>query len=263
MLCRSSLVLFIAILLTGCASTKHRQPTGRTFVFERDTFAFANELLWEYEVDETTGERTTRPREPEPEYHHYCFPMARAARQFYDFAVFEPQRERTNIVATVDLIDAVLDRNPRADPQDVEPVVIPGYAGLRELSEDYEANLKRSMGGNWQSWFQRGNWRMVLPFSRGNQADAATELKAGIESGQVAIVHLSRFPALTINHAVLLYSVEDSDGQIHFAAYDPNTSDHPLILKFKKADRTFYLPSTPYWQGGRVDVYEVFKNGFY
>jgi len=263
MLCRSSLALFIALLVTGCASTERRQPTGRSFVFERDTFAFANELLWEYEVNEATGERTTRTREPKPDYHHYCFPMTRAARQFYDFAEFKPQLDRTNIVAAVDLIDAVLKQNPRADPQGVKPIVIPGYTGLRELSQDYEANLKRAIGGNWQSWVQRGNWRMVLPFSRANQARAADELKDAIESGRVPVVHLSRFPALTINHAVLLFAVESNVEEISFHAYDPNTSGQPLTLKFNKADRTFYLSATPYWQGGRVDVYEVFKNSIY
>ncbi len=263
MLCRSSLVLFIALLLTGCATVDRRPPNGGTFVFDRDTFAFANELLWEYEVDESTGERTTRSREPVPDYHHYCFPMTRAARQFYDFAEFKPQLDRTNIVASIDLIEAVMDRNPRADPRKTGRIVIPGYAGLRELSRDYEANLKRAIGGNWQSWAQRGNWRMVLPFSRANQARAAEELKDKIESGRVPVVHLSRFPTLTINHAVLLFAVENNDEALRFQVYDPNTSDRPLVLEFDRVDRTFYLPSTPYWQGGRVDVYEVFKNGFY
>jgi hypothetical protein len=263
MLCRAGCILILVLLFTGCASTKKREPVDRRFVFERDTFAFANELLWEYAFDEETGERTTVPREPRPEFHHYCFPMLRAARQFYDFAEFHPAVEpdpRTNILAD---IDAVMDRAPRSDPAAREKVQINGYTGLRELSREYEAELKERIGGKWQSWFQRGNWRMVFPFSRGGQLTTAQNLVRLIENGQAPVVHLTRFPSLTINHAMIVFAFEELDAEILFRAYDPNTPHEPLTMTFRWEERTFDLPPTPYWRGGRVDVYEVFKNWGY
>ena len=54
----------------------------RPFDFSRDRFAFANELVWHYELNPATGRMDFRPREPRPHYTHRCFVMARAARQF-------------------------------------------------------------------------------------------------------------------------------------------------------------------------------------
>src|SRR5690606_21314728 len=83
-------------------------------------------------------------------------------------------------------------------------IPIPGYANLREFSVDREQLLKEECGGAWRSYFQRGNWRMILPFSRRHQERASDKLKNSLQNHGVAAVHLVRFPQLTINHAVLL-----------------------------------------------------------
>jgi hypothetical protein len=156
-----------------------------------------------------------------------------------------------------------VDRGPRSDPDDRPRVVIRGYPGLRELSADREKDLKDAIGGKWQSWFQRGHWRVVFPFSREGQETRADEFATMIGNGHTPIVHLIRFPSLTINHAVLLFDVVETDENLLFSAYDPNNAEHPLTMEYKKADKTFYLPATASWKGGRVDVYEVFKNELY
>jgi hypothetical protein len=38
----------------------------RRFLFERDTFTFANELYWEYRIDPVTGATTTFTNDPPP-----------------------------------------------------------------------------------------------------------------------------------------------------------------------------------------------------
>jgi hypothetical protein len=52
----------------------------RRFEFERDTFAFPNELVWEYHFDEATGTTGAARRVPAPDYVHRCFVLVRAAR---------------------------------------------------------------------------------------------------------------------------------------------------------------------------------------
>src|SRR5258705_348138 len=62
----------------------------RRFEFERDAFAFPNELVWEYHFDEATGATAARRRVPAPDYALRCFVLIRAARQFLYHARFDP-----------------------------------------------------------------------------------------------------------------------------------------------------------------------------
>ena len=141
--------------------------------------------------------------------------------------------------------------------------MIPGYAGLREFSVAWEALLKRECGGAWQSYFQRGNWRMVFPFTRAHQQNEADRLLSILEQGGLPVVHVLRFPQLTINHTVLLFSARSHAGTIEFRAYDPNIPEREVILCFDRATRTFTWPALPYFVGGRVDVYEIYRGWIY
>ena len=60
------------------------------FLFERDTFTFANELVWLYRFDPVTGKASPCRREPPPTYALHCFVLARATRQFFYHARFDP-----------------------------------------------------------------------------------------------------------------------------------------------------------------------------
>jgi len=68
---------FFASELMISAKTNRGKAGGRPFEFERDTFAFANELLWEYQFNPATGKTTFRRREPKPDYAHRCFVLVR------------------------------------------------------------------------------------------------------------------------------------------------------------------------------------------
>src|SRR5208283_3050391 len=46
------------------AKINQGEAGGRRFEFARDTFAFANELVWEYQLDAATGKRTFGRRNP-------------------------------------------------------------------------------------------------------------------------------------------------------------------------------------------------------
>lgn len=237
--------------------------TKPSFQFERDTFAFANELVWEYRFDPTSGAMTTARREPPPTYAHRCFVMVRSARQFFYHARFDPALPTADARTYEALIREVVSRSPRRPGAEAAKVVIPGYDCLRAFSQGQEAVLKAACGGVWQSYALRSHWRMVFPISRRHQERMAQQLGRALGERTAPIVHLVRFPQLTINHGIVLYDWAETDRGIGFTAYDPNLPAHPVELNYERGPRTFHFPRTHYWAGGRVDVIEVYCGGFY
>jgi hypothetical protein len=249
----------VFLALSGCAISKLRTAsTTRPFQFERDTFAFANELVWEYTIDPVTGKTTAHRREPKPEYTLHCFVVARSVRQFFDHARFDPALPKGNQASYRQLVRQVVGRNPRKISNESERVVIPGYADLREFSAAHESLIKEECGGAWQSYFQRGHWRMIFPFSRQHQRHTAEELKIALTQSRLPLVHLVCFPKLTINHAMLVFDCSDAASEIRFTIYDPNDPDTPSVLRFDRNAQTFFLPRNKYFAGGEVDVYEIY-----
>jgi hypothetical protein len=230
------------------------------FRFERDTFAFANELLWQYRFDPTTGRMTFSRNHPPPTYSHRCFVLVRSARQFFYHARFAPDQPAVEAEVYRRLIREIVSRSPRrASPEPVR-VVVPGYEGLRAFSQAREAMLKAECGGPWQSYFLRSHWRMVFPVPRWHQAQTARRMERSLRQGRTAVVHLFRFPRITINHGIVLFGVTASEQSIQFEAYDPNIPDHPVRLSFDRAARTFHFPPAAYWGGGALQVNEICRN---
>jgi hypothetical protein len=252
------LVLLVA---AGCA-TSTGKTSSRPFNFQTDTFSYSNQLVWEYRLDPATGKTITNKREPPPTYTHRCFPVVRAARQFFDHARFDPDLPKATNYAPI--VRNVLGRSPRKVSADADKIVIPGYAGLREFSRDHAELLQRKCGSGWQSYFQRGHWRMIFPFTRRHQESTAEKMLADLEQHRPPIMHVVRFPSLAINHALLIYGAESAEGQIRFLVYDPNFSDAPTTLTFNRSDRRFSLPANNYFpKGGHVDAYRVFTGLLY
>ena len=135
--------------------------------------------------------------------------------------------------------------------------MIPGYADLRSFSAAHADLLKAECGGAWESYFTRGNWRMVFPFSRHGQEKMAAQLLAHLKPDHPVLIHVSLFPELTINHTLLIFGATETQTEIQFTIYDPNQPEGPASLKFDRAKRTFLLPANQYFAGGPVDVYEV------
>ena len=253
---------FLLLVAAGCATSTTSKPS-RCFNFQTDTFSYSNQLVWEYSLDPATGKTVTSKREPPPTYTHHCFVMVRAARQFFDHADFDSTLPRATNYGKI--VRKVLDRSPRKPSPDDKKIVIPGYANLRDFSRDHAQLLQRECGGAWQSYFQRGHWRMVFPLSRRQQQSTANKLLAALEREQrPQVIHIVRFPSLAINHALLLYAVESSEGEIRFLAYDPNNADSATTLTFNEAQRRFTFHANTYFpRGGRVDVYPIFTGLLY
>lgn len=241
--------------LAGCATS----PTAlnRPFQFDQDTFAFENELVWEYSYD-AQGRWKGRPRDPKPEYAQHCFPVVRAVRQFWYHAQFEAAEPKESSEEYRKMIRQVVSRNPRKPSAAEKRILIPGYADLRTFSIDHEAVLKAECGGAWESSFQRGHWRMIFPFSRKHQADTAAAILADLQLNRPPILHLATFPALTINHAIMVYGAHEEQDSIRFDTYDPNEPQAPVTLVFDRQTRTFSWPVLDYFPGGPVDVYRVY-----
>ncbi len=232
------------------------------FDFGRDTFAFPNELVWEYPLDEATGTMTPRRREPPPTYAHRCFVLVRAARQFFYHATFVPGAPRPDPALLRGLVRGVFARTVLRPSAPGARIVIPGFAGLRELSQTHESLLKHEGGGAWRSYVLRSHWRMVFPISRAHQQRTASRLKAQIDGGAIPIIHLVRFPQLTINHGMLLFEARTTSEAIEFLAYDPNLPGAPARLTYQPSTQTFDLPRNHYWPGGRLDILQIYQNWF-
>ena len=249
-------LLALALLVPGCAGTGH-PPAPRAYSFCQDTFAYTNELVWEYAWD-AQGRWRGEPRTPKPDYSHRCFVVAKAAKQFFGHAQFDPHLGPADDLTYRRLIREVLRSSPRQIAPAEDRIRVPGYRSLRQFSVDQERLLKAESGGPWRSYFQRGHWRMIFPFSRGSQARTARNLIKAVRENRPAVVHVVTFPSLRINHALLVFAALEDSARITFQVYDPNTPDHPGELSFDRATRTFHFPTTAYFPGGNVNVYEVY-----
>ena len=236
---------------------------ARPFRFERDTFAFANELIWLYRFDPVTKAMRVSRNHPPPTYSHRCFMVVKSARQFVYHARFEPDLPIAEPKVYRRLIRQIVSRNPRRASTAPERIVIPGYDGLRALSQAHEPLLKAECGAPWQSYFLRSHWRMVFPISRRHQDRMAQQLGQRLREGAMPTVHIFRFPRITINHGLMLFGMVESERGIQFEAYDPNTPAHPATLIYDRSRRSFSFPPACYWPGGELSVVEIFRGGLY
>lgn len=231
---------------------------ARRFEFGRDTFAFRHELVWEYHFDPVTGAMHTRKADPPPTYYHRCFVLVRATRQFFYNARFAPELPPADAESYRRLIRAVVARNVRQPCKEAERIVIPGYDGLNTFSQAHEALLKAECGAAWESYFLRSHWRMVFPVSPQHQEAMAGKLQQSLRQRGITLIHLFRFPRITINHGIVLYDCTEAKTQSEFMAYDPNIPGHPVTLVFDKTRREFTFAPNLYWGGGVLSVMEIY-----
>lgn len=263
---RAAFLLCLLALLcvcAGCATSPHDPPPpSHPFRFNEDTFAFANELKWDYFYD-SDGKWKSQRREPPPTYWLHCFVLARSTRQFFEEVRFDPNLPVADDKTYRKLIDEVVSRNRTHHADKPADIIIPGYKNLREFSAAHENLLKQECGSARQSYLQHGHWRMILPFSRNHQQRTAEQLATEVERHGLPVVHILRFPHITINHAVVLFGAKETPSEITFDVYDPNYPRKPATLVFHRASKQFEFPPNSYFAGGKVNVYEVYKSLLY
>jgi hypothetical protein len=189
--------------------------------------------------------------------------VARSAKQFFEHARFDTNLPAADTNTYRKLIRKVVSSDSTEFPPDSKKIVIPGYPDLHTFSAAQAPLLKAECGGAWQSYFQRGHWRIMMPFTRGFEEEMAGKLVADLKDNRPPVVHVINFPSLSINHALLLFGFEESDKEIRFATYDPNDPVNPTTLTYDQASRTFQLPYNAYFPGGNVDIYEVYCSWYY
>ena len=126
------------LLLVLCAAPLARAATP--FDLHRDTFAFSNDTLWQYGVDEQ-GVLHISHRDKPVAFAHRCFVLTRAVLQFHQFARFDPRQPRLSREEYHRRIRAIC-RIPVWASGPKEKIVIPGYADLHDFSVAYEGLLK-------------------------------------------------------------------------------------------------------------------------
>jgi len=256
-------VACLSLLVAGCATAPPQKVSPlRQFVFEKDTFSFPNNLekVRYYDAD---GNWVGHKIKPRPPYTLHCFVVSRSVLQFFEHARFAPELTKVDDETYSRLIHRVVDTDPRVMLPDDEKIVIPGYPDLRSFSRDKEQLLKNSCGGAWQSYVQRGHWRMVLPFTRTQQRHVGERLLDEVTHNQPAVVHLVRFPSLSINHAAVIYGACRVGDEIEFKIYDPNTPQAPATIRYRPNDGVFTMATNAYFPGGRIDLYQVYHSIFY
>jgi len=232
----------------------------RRFDFARDSFAFANELVWEYQFDAATGKTNFCPRVPKPAYALRCFVLTRAARLFLYHARFDARPKAADAETYQRLVRQVVSRNPRVCSPPENQIVFPGYASLHEFSGPWGKLLKAECGGAWRSYILRSHWRMVFPISRAHQEQTAALLVTGLGKNLSPIIHLVTFPSLTMNHSMVVFAAAKMETGVEFSAYDPNQPAEPVNLTFDRAKKTFSLPANRYWAGGDLNVIEIYRS---
>jgi hypothetical protein len=238
--------------------TAPAENSARRFQFDRDTFAFPHELVWKYRFDPATGAMTIYQADPPAKYYHRCFVLVRATRLFFDYAKFVPELLPAEEAMYRQLIRKIIRSNPRKPCPAAERLMIPGFDGLRSFSRAHEDLLQAECGAAWESYFLRSHWRMIFRVSPRFQEKMAAKLKRSLQNRGLALVHLFRFPRITINHGIVLFRFAEEEKQIQFEAYDPNIPEHPVQLIYDKERRVFTFAPNIYWGGGRLSVMEIF-----
>lgn len=245
-----------ASLFSGCGTCS--SSAGRSFLIGHDGFAFTNELVWRYEWG-PNGAVSTSQADPPPSHPHRCFPMTRAAREFFYHARFEPAQAPVDREDYRQRVRAIVARSSRCPSLPEDRIAIPGYADLHAFSSDHADLLRAECGGRILSFLQRGNWRMVFPVSQRQNRKTANDLVRELKDGRLPIVHVYQFPNTKLNHAILLHDVDQTGTEMIFRAYDPNEPARPATLRFDPATATFDFERNQYFGGGPVRVYEVYR----
>lgn len=253
---RSLLCLGPALLTAACALGPLAAPpldgvssvdvTTPAFSFADDTFAFPNDI---------------RARHPDSDdlYANYCFVLARALRQFNQFARFEPARPKLDRAGYVELVRRVTTRAAWAAPlRPEERVAIPGYASLREFSRAEEAAVKEGLGGRFWTLVHWSNWRVTFYVTRAHQENVAREIVEELRAGRLVQLLVTNWPKPELNHTVVAFEAHDVGAGIDFRVWDPNDPAGPGVLSWRRAARGFWATRLYDTEPGPIRAFRMY-----
>ncbi|HEV8472686.1 MAG TPA: hypothetical protein VGR82_07930 [Methylomirabilota bacterium] len=222
----------LAVVTAACASAPARPaalpPAAAVpgFAIADDTFAFRNEI---------------RARHPGATdlYANYCFVLARAVRQFHQFARFDAGAPRVAPEEYVRRVRAVGARAPwQPSLPAAERVVIPGYPSLRAFSAAQETAVKEGLGARFWTLVHWTNWRTTMPVPDGHQEAVLHEVIAELAAGRLVQLLVTNWPKPELNHTVVAYGYLLRPAGAELTVWDPNDLSGPGTVMFDaRADR--------------------------
>jgi hypothetical protein len=248
----------VAIFLIATSSRGAATPNLN---FKRETLAFANSTVFEYDKGQIIRKSNNR-KEKSERYTRRCFVMSRTVVQFHKFARFEPHAAPLNDAELAARIRAVTRKQPWHDALPAEQrIVFPGYRDLRAMSAARGSLLQRNIGLGWPTYFRVGNSRMFYKHDPAYQEKTHRDIDAALQRGELFVAYLSDYPTLHINHSVLVYAHKGQrlkNGTDRYLTYDPNHPDGPRELKWSPAKRAFDFEKDEEFVGGFTRVFQVY-----
>ena len=255
---KSTGVSWLGIL--AAATAAHARDATSAFHFDRDTFAFANQTVFEYHEGHASLRRPSATKRDA--YNRHCFVMSRTALQFKKFARFDPRGAPLDDNSLAVRIRAVTRQAAWTEPlPENQRISFPGYKDLKEMSKARRELVQMNIGHGWPSYFRISNMRMVFQDGVGYQEETHTRLNTVLARGELFVAFLTTYPRLSINHSVLIYgrkSLSPNPGVDRYLVYDPNHSESPRELTWSACDRAFAYQKDYDFIGGYVRVYQVY-----
>ena len=257
---RLAALVSVMVVTAACASTppssggpslglEHRVQ-ALAFRFATDTFAFPNMI------------RARQPDRPDL-YANYCFVLAHGARQFSQFARFDPKLPKLDhggYVERVERVAALPARRPALPPDD--RIVIPGYRNLREFSRAEERAVKEGMGGRFWTWVHWTNWRVTFPASGGHQEGIAHEIIDELRAGRLVQLLVTNWPKPELNHTVVAFESRPTADGVEFLVWDPNDPNEPGIMTFEQGTRRFWAKRLYDTEPGPIRAFRMYYSWF-
>ncbi|HEV8585368.1 MAG TPA: hypothetical protein VGT02_10420 [Methylomirabilota bacterium] len=247
-------LLGLVLLTAACAHARPGSPTTSrpaaatvpAFTFAEDTFAFANLI---------------RAREPDrPDlYANYCFVLARAVRQFHQFARFDPAAPRVDHAEYARRVRDVASRRPWEPPlPDAERIVIPGFGSLRAFSAAEEAAVKEGLGPRFWTLVHWTNWRVTMPVPDGHQAAVLDEVLGELAGGHLVQLLVTNWPTVELNHTVIAYGYRTVDDGVELTVWDPNDPAGPGAVLFDTRHERFVATHVYDTRPGPIRVFRMY-----
>src|SRR6476660_543391 len=196
------------------------------FRFDRDTFAFANQTVFEYHEGHASLRKSSSTKKDA--YNRHCFVMSRTAAQFKKFARFEPRSAPLDDTSLAARIRAITRQAAWSEPlPENQRIVFPGYKDLKEMSKARRELVQLNIGHGWPSYFRISNARMMFQDGSGYQEKTHARLNETLARRELFVAFVKTYRRFTIHHSVLFYNLKCSSsnpGVDRYLVYDPN---HP------------------------------------
>src|SRR5882724_12485325 len=157
----------------------HANASASDFRFDRDTFAFANQTVFEYHEGHASLRKPSAVKRDA--YNRHCFVLCRTAMQFKKFVRFEPRSTPLDDASLAARVRAVTRQAAWTEPlPENQRIVFPGYKDLKEMSKAHRELVQLSIGHGWPSYFRISNARMMFQDGTGYQERTHAQLNAAL-----------------------------------------------------------------------------------